>query len=331
MTVSQYKRKKNIQILKTLYVTVVLFALLTVATYTWFDLTFVPSVNDMSIYINSSPGLLLSFDNTDNEDDWSTRIDFREKMPKETKPLIPITYSKTDNSFLTAGYAADGRIIDVNQPVPNPIDEQYVSNNGYYMKISFYAKSGEDVSVYLSDAVEVEEGKIGAGTWLVGAPVWDGGSVSHTNGGGGAETAMRVGIKITRLTAGGRKGEEIFYVYEPNCDVHIDGGKSEYKETESIHNGPLVDRDKHIKQTASTWRDADIVQKNVIISELGEFEEEPFLFDLAADQTVKIDLFFWLEGQDEDCGNLLTQKAIIMSNIQFRAETEGGSDLRPVG
>ena len=73
-----------------------------------------------------------------------------------------------------------------------------------------------------------------------------------------------------------------------------------------------------------------LVQKNVVISQLGEFEKEPYLFDLAEGQVAKIDLFFWLEGQDTDCGNLLIQQAMIMSNIQFRAESDGGSDLVPI-
>ena len=330
MNISQYKRKKTNQIFKILYVTIVLFALLTVATYTWFDLTFVPSVNDMSIYINASPGFLLSFENTDDEDSWAAQINFRDKISDDSKPLIPITYSKASDSFYTAGYGADGRIVGINQPVPEPIEEQSVANNGYYMKIAFYAKSGENVSVYLSDAIEVEEGKIGAGTWLIGAPVWDSSGVRHTNGGGGAETAMRVGIKITKLnSAGNAQGEQIFYLYEPNYDSHIDGSTG-YQETPSIDGGLLADENVHILQTTSSWRDADLVQKNVVISQLGEFQEEPFLFDLAAEQVAKIELFFWLEGQDVDCGNLLTQKAMIMSNIQFRAETEGGSDLVPI-
>ena len=330
MNISQYKNKKTNQIFKILYVTLVLFALLTVATYTWFDLTFVPSANDMSIYINSSPGFLLSFENTEDEDKWSTQIDFREKIEGDSKPLIPITYSKSTNSFFTAGYGADGRIADLNQPVPQPLEDQPVTNNGYYMKVSFYAKSGENVSVYLSDAVEVEEGKIGAGTWLIGAPVWDASGVYHANGGGGAETAMRVGIKVTKLNgAGNAQGEEIFYVYEPNCDTHIGGGTG-YQETPSINGGLLADEKFHIRQTTSSWRDADLVQKNVVISQLGEFEKEPYLFDLAEGQVAKIDLFFWLEGQDTDCGNLLIQQAMIMSNIQFRAESDGGSDLVPI-
>ena len=330
MNFSQYKNKKSFQLLKILYVTFVLFALLTVATYTWFDLSFVPSVNDMSIYINSGNGLLLSFDNVDDEESWTTQIDFRDKIPAETKPLIPVTYSKTDNRFYTAGYGADGRIIHLNDPVPDAEPGRYVTNNGYFMQVSFYARSDQDVSVYLSEAVETEEGKIGAGTWLVGTPVWDATSVSHRNAGGGAETAMRVGIKVTDMSLTGVEiGQGTFYVYEPNYDRHIGGGTG-YQETYSISGGTLADADKHILQSSSTWTDADIAQKNVVISQLGTFKEDPYLFDLIAGKTMKIDLFFWLEGQDVDCGNLLVQKAMIMSNIQFRAEAQGGSDLKPI-
>lgn len=330
MKFSQYRSKKTYQLLKILYVIFVTFALLTVATYTWFDLSFVPSVNDMSIYINAGNGLQLSFENVDDEDSWSSQIDFRDKMPTETKPLIPITYAKAENRFYTAGYGADGRIIGLNQPVANPDVGKSVTNNGYYLSVTFYARTDEDCSVYLSEAIETEEGKIGAGTWLIGTPTWDAVNVRHTNGGGGAETAMRVGIKVTDMSLTGAEiGTGTFYVYEPNYDTHIGGGTG-YQETPSINGGPLADSDKHIMQSTSSWTDANVVQKNVVISQLGEFTEDPYLFDLIAGKTVKIDLYFWLEGQDVDCGNLLVQEAMIMSNIQFRAEVQGGSDLKPI-
>lgn len=330
MKFSQYRSKKTYQLLKILYVIFVTFALLTVATYTWFDLSFVPSVNDMAIYINSGNGLTLSFENTDEEDSWSPQLDLREKLPKETKPLIPVTYSKSDNRFYTAGYGADGRIIGLNQPVPEKAKDESVINNGYYMQVTFYARSDQDCSVYLAEAVETEQGKIGAGTWLVGTPVWDAVNVRHTNGGKGAETAMRVGIKVTEMSLTGTEiGTGTFYVYEPNYDTHIGGGTG-YQITPSINGGSLADTNRHILQSTSSWTDADLVQKNVVISQLGQFKEEPFLFDLIAGKTVKIDLYFWLEGQDIDCGNLLVDEAMILANVQFRARIDGGSDLKPI-
>ena len=327
MKVSQYKNKKRFQIVKVLYVTIVLLALTTVATYTWFNLSTRPSINDMSIYINSGVGLELSLDK--NSEEWSSQIDFRE-LEMENTPLVPITYSQADNSFYTVVHGADGRIASVDYKIqPSPIPKS-LENNGYYLKVSFFGRTDEDIKVYLSPAVELERGTVGAGTWLIGAPTWDGETVSHKNGGGGAEYAMRVGINITYLNElGNSTGNSVFYMYEPNYDGHLDGSTG-YVETKSVNGDPLINEQFLIKQTKSTWRDADLVQKNVISSDLGTFDKEPLLFEIDEGEMVQIELYFWLEGQDIDCGNLLNEQCMIMSNIQFRAETEGSSELRPI-
>lgn len=324
MEVSQYKNKKIFQIAKILYVTLILFALLTVATYTWFDLTTVPSVNDMSIYINSTQGMELSLDR--DSEDWSTQIDFK-SLIKENIPLVPITYSQADNCFFTTVYGADGRIASISQKIDAFSDKAPITNNGYYLKVSFYARSGQDVSVFLSPATEVGEGVMGAGTWLVGTPIWNSESIKHDNGGGGAEYAMRVGINITKINMQGQNTENpVFYIYEPNYDKHL-GGQTGYIETFALNGNSLINKENHILQTTSTWRDADIVQKNVIISSLGEFDKEPYLFDLSPEEMAQIDLYFWLEGQDIDCNNFLNESALILSSIQFDSKAEGSSGL----
>ena len=44
---------------------------------------------------------------------------------------------------------------------------------------------------------------------------------------------------------------------------------------------------------------------------------------------VRIELYVWLEGQDVDCTNRISQ-AQILASIQFATETSGQSGLKPI-
>lgn len=322
---SDKKQRKKIALL----VWLLLFSLtlLTVASYTWFSISQTPRVSDLYLFINTQTGLEIALDPTG---EWGTQLDFRD-MVKVTTPLRPVTWSDKDQRFYAAGYGMDGRLTGAWEPLN---DERHANKNnldGYYVKASFYARTGQDVTVFLSPAVEVDEGIHGSGTYLIGTPVWDSEVMRHENGGMGAETAVRIGIRVTPVDAEGIPTDEesIFYIYEPNADGHIDGSTG-YVPTSSIDMTPtLVPEDRLILQTASTWTEAYPVQRSVVIKELGEFYEEPELFQLKTDEMVRIDLYIWLEGQDIDCTNAINE-AQIMANIQFRAEVDGQSAIVPI-
>ena len=181
--------------------------------------------------------------------------------------------------------------------------------------------------------MEVDKGKDGAGTYVIGTPVWNVEKIEHDNGGKGAENAVRMAFRITYVDEEGTAIEDkepLFYLYEPNCDVHLDGYDG-YLETPSIDGGDsLVPEEQMILQTASTWYEAYPVQRSVVIRKMGEFTTDTELFTLLPGQIVKIQMYIWLEGQDIDCNNQI-QAAQIFANVQFAFDPEGGSGLVPIG
>lgn len=312
------------------YVLLVLLTLLITGSYTWFSLSRTPRVSDMQMFINSVSGLELSMDPLAEE--WQLQLDFRD-MVNETAPLRPITWSQQQQRFYAAGYGPDGRLTDYRSWEPLT-DERHANKDnieGYYVKATFYARSGQPETVSLSPAVEVDEGIDGSGTYVIGTPIWDEQQILHNNGGQGAECAVRIGLRITPVDETGEPTDEPsqFFIYEPNSDIHPDG-RVGYIPTPSIDQTPtLVPEDRLILQTASTWTEAYPVERDVVIRELGEFQTETELFSLQAGQMVRIELYVWLEGQDVDCTNQISH-AQVLASIQFSTETSGQSGLKPI-
>lgn len=324
------KAKNTQKIALYIFLLIILLTLVTAASYTWFSISRTPRVSDMNMYVNSKGGLELSLDPTAG--DWRLQLDLRD-MVSVTTPLRPVSWVDEEQRFYAAAYGLDGRLLDRSfwEPLTDERNANKDNLDGYYIKLTLYARSASVVNVSLSPAVEVDEGVNGSGTYLIGTPVWDPEEILHNNGGQGAEMAVRIGLKITPVDSQGvPTGEDAtFCIYEPNADTHIDGSKG-YISTPSITGaGSLVTEDRLICQTTSTWTEADPVQRDVVIKELGEFETNPTLFSLKAGGMVKIDIYIWLEGHDADCTNQI-QDAQIMANLQFSAESEGQSGLTPI-
>lgn len=312
------------------FMLLILLTLLITGSYTWFSLSRTPRVSDMHLFINSVSGLELSTDPLAEE--WQLQLDFRD-MVDETAPLRPVTWSQQQQRFYAASYGPDGRLMDYSSWEPLT-DERHANKNnieGYYVKTTFYARTGQTETVSLSPAVEVDEGIDGSGTYVIGTPIWDDQQILHNNGGQGAECAVRIGLRITPVDEKGEPTDEPsqFFIYEPNSDIHQDGSRG-YTPTPSIDQTPtLVPEDRLILQTASIWTEAYPVERNVVIRELGEFQTKAELFTLQAGQMVRIELYVWLEGQDVDCTNRISQ-AQILASIQFATETSGQSGLKPI-
>lgn len=323
-------RRKNL-IFIYFYVLLVLFSLLTVASYTWFSLSKTPRVSDMYLFINSVTGLEISTDPLAKE--WELQLDFRD-MVDVTTPLRPVTWSEREQRFYAARYGLDGRLMDYN--MWEPLTDQRNANKdnieGYYIKATFYARSGQKEKVSLSPAVEVDQGIEGSGTYVIGTPVWDNQQILHSNGGQGAECAVRIGLRITPVDEKGEPKEDAqskFFIYEPNSDIHP-GGNPGYVPTPSIDQTPtLVPEDRLILQTASTWTEAYPVERDVVIKDLGEFQTNTELFTLEPGEMVMIDLYIWLEGQDVDCTNRISQ-AQILASIQLDSDTGSQSGMVPI-
>lgn len=305
-----------------------LFSLLTTATYTWFSLNRTPRVSNIGLYVNAPSGMVLS--TAPEGAEWVHRLDYAELVP-ETSPLRPVTWSEKDQSFYAAVYGTDGRQSGEWDKLSDKLNANRDDVYGYYIKATFYATSDTAVKVNLTEAMEVEEGVSGAGTYLIGTPIWDSQNIMHSDGGNGAQNAMRIGFKITPLADGVEQTDQsVFYIYEPNCDTHVTA-ENGYLATPSIDGtDSLVSTSRLIRQTTTTWKEADIVQRDVVIKSMGDFQDDTYLFSLAANEIVKIDLYVWLEGQDVDCDNRIGVEAQIMANVQFYADPGGQSGMETI-
>ncbi len=326
---SRKERKSRGRILILFWLVLVLFSLLSVATYTWFTLSRTPKVSDMSLYVNCNTGMELAWSVDSAE--WSQHLKY-EDVATEMAPLKPVTWSEQQQAFYAAEFGMDGRISGISHKLSDDNNANQNNSNGYYMKTTFYARTGEPVSVTLSSPVERTDKVMGAGTYLIGTPVWNEQEILHNDGGHGAEYAMRMGIRVTKMDLQGAalEGESAFYIFEPNCDRHIDG-TSGYISTPSMDGtANLITEEKLICQTSSTWTEAYPVEKNVVIYEWGQFLSEPELFSLATDELAQIEVYIWLEGQDIDCNNQIGQAAQMLANIQFEAQTGEQPGLEPI-
>lgn len=327
---SKKQRKKGPKILVIyLYVVLVLMALTTAATYTWFTLSKTPWVSDMSIYINSPFGLELSTDPLEGE--WTQQLDISQLL-QDAPSLRPVTWVDEEQKFYAANYGLDGRLTDNWTPLADRIHGVAHNNDGYYIAATLYARCGQKMDVSLSPAVDVAEGVKGSGTFVIGKPVWDDEQIQHHNGGNGSELSVRVGFLVQKTDLNGTPKEEPaeFYIYEPNCDAHIDG-TTDYVPTPSIKgDSALVEENRLIHQTTSTWKESDPVEQNVVIRSSGEFLTDTEMFTLEPTELAKITVYIWLEGQDVDCTNEIGHAAKLLICLQFAGDTSGQSGMDPI-
>lgn len=264
-------------------------------------------------------------------EEWTQHLDMSDVL-QNMAPLKPVTWVHGEQCFYAAEFGMDGRISGITKKLSDVRNANRTDSEGYYMKYSFYAKTGTSTEVSLAPAMVGADGLEGYGTYLVGTPIWNGEAVLHDNGGEGAEYAMRIGIRITKLDMQGNPTGEnpIFYVYEPNYDGHADGVKKVVETLAIDEKSPLVPADQLILQTSSTWSEAYPVERNVLIKELGEFTTDTYLFTLDVEEIAQIELYFWLEGQDIDCNNQIGQAAQILANVQFSADVTNDSGLEKI-
>lgn len=320
--------RDRLRIVSYAYLLLILFVLWVSATYTWFSISRTPRVSDMSLSVASQTGLELAYEWEAEDEDWTQHLNLGEQIDQNIDPLKPTTWVKEESAFYAANYGYDGRISSVTKLLSDESNANKQDSNGYYLKATFYARSGVSVNVSLAPATVTGDGTEGRGTYVIGYPEWNDVDINHDNAGNGAENTVRVGIRITKLdNEGNEKADNVqFYVYEPNCDGHADGSTDIY-DTHSIYGYPLVEDGYLIRQTVSTWSETNPVERNVVIKELGEFLTDTYLFQLSPDEFAKIDLYFWMEGQDIDCNQTIGQDAKILANIQFNAVSENESGL----
>lgn len=316
------KRQRRTTV-RLLYLLLILLPLLSTATYTWFSLSRTPKVNAMALYVNTPVGLEITW-TPDDEDSWGQNLNYADYVKGDTI-LRPATYSDAQKTFYSTNYSMDGRIIDIGYALDDARNTNRDDGAGYYLKMTCYVRTDENVSVSLAKAQE------NAGTYLIGNPTWNAEEIVHNDGGKGAQSAVRVGLNITKYdTKGEQDGDPVFMIYEPNCMNHYDNSPG-YFPTPSIDGTEnLVPDDRLIRQTSTFWAEVDPVQKDMLAYIYGEFIDDEHLFDLDEDCQAKIDIYIWLEGQDMDCVNDIGKEAHLFANIQFLAEIKPGSGMQEI-
>lgn len=339
------KVRKTPYILFYAYLLIALLSIFTVASYTWFTLSWSPQVNGMNVYITSNTGLELAA--TPGATVWSNQLDIysTRELSKfansEEKPALrQATWSDREQCFYGPLYGYDGRLLNITRKdyenreivswykLEDLIHANSTSNSSYYIKSTFYARCGQPVDVVLAEPMKVnDQGIQGSGTYVIADP----------GTGKGPETAVRIGFRMTYVDQNGTALSERgpMYIYEPNADRHVDGStdpirtysideflsSDTIKENDEKQDWLLVDEERLIRQTFSREGDP------------GEFLENPTLFTLKTGEIVKIELYMWLEGQDVDCSNAMSDGVTttkIQANIQFTGTTESQSGLVPI-
>ena len=325
--------KKSIKMPKRLvlyaYIVLILFLITTVSSYAWFSLTSTPRVSNLSICVSAPPGMEISTDPTFEE--WQQQITYNELLAENYK-LRPATWSEKDQMFYGAKYSIDGKVKeDQWKPLVDDKHSNNTTDDNYYCIATFYARAGSEIEVSFAPATATDSGSTASGTYLVGAPAWNEKKILHDNNGKGAENAIRIGLKITRLnenfTPTGDPTD--FFIYEPNADSHSEGALK-YVDTPSIDGSDtLINKEKIITQSASTWSESEPVEKDVLSYQMGKFNGSSRLFTMEKNEIVQIQMIIWLEGQDVDCTNAISD-ACVIANIQFEVKDKGGSGLVPI-
>jgi hypothetical protein len=279
----------------------------------------------MEIHVNAPAGIELALHSED--ENWVHSIAFSDLVTAET-PLKPVTWSDAEQRFKAARYGRDGRLLSSWRNLTDEENANGTGSNQYYVFGTFYARTDSSCVVSLADAMELNDGLNGAGTYVIGKPVWDASTGAHLDAGQGSEYAVRIGFRVTMISPDGAQATDAstFYIYEPNADIHLDGTE-QFIDTASIDGtATLVDRSKLLQQSASTWSEANPIQRDVTVKTLGKFVESPKLFELDAGQMCRIDLYIWVEGQDVDCFGL-PEDTELVANIQFKIDYSQQSGL----
>jgi hypothetical protein len=279
----------------------------------------------MNLYVNTPVGLEITW-NPEDEDSWGQHLDYTDYFEGETV-LRPATFSDEKQTFYAVNFGLDGRIKDISYALSDAQNANRSDGYGYYLNMTCYVRTDEKVPVSLSRSIE------GAGTFLIGTPIWDEENIIHNDGGQGAQSAIRVGFRITKYDLVGRQvGTPEFIVYEPNCKSHLNHEIAGiYQFTPSIDGTEnLVPDDRLIRQNNTFWKEMDPVQRELLHYVYGEFLDDTHLFDLEKNCMAKIEIYLWLEGQDVDCTNEIGKDAQIFANLQFHAVNESGSGMQEI-
>lgn len=307
-----------------------MIAMLTASSFAWFSISTSPRVSDMGLFVHAPKGLELATDYSVPDELWGQNINFPD-LVSESSPLKPVTWSEKDQCFKAIRYGGDGRQSNRLKKLNDQEHANQLGDRQYYTVGVFYARTDSKCTVSLADAVELGNGQHGAGTYVIGTPVWNAELGAHEDAGDGAQYAVRIGFLVTKIdrNTGEALGESVFTIYEPNADQHLNRSEDVLDTRSSDGTETLVSRERLVVQSASSWTENDPVQRDVTIKALGTFLTETELFELDQDETVRIAMYVWIEGQDIDCYGL-PEDASLFANIQFKADYDTQSGIEDI-
>lgn len=315
------------------WMSVILLVMLTTATYAWLEISSTPTVSDLALSVVTDNALEIAPDEGGTPGEWGTILDLSE-LSALTAPLKPATYLAAEGAFYAPNYGWDGRadfsapirLTDQNGALFSSADAaEDAEENGYLFTCDFWVRAqAANCTVSLTPAVRREDGALGSGTFVMGEPVWDTSRYIHKEGGGGAQYAIRVAFRIDPAEDEEHAdGEPIWIFYEP-C---VEEGES----TRSADGSEdFWGNHKVIRQSPSSWSECSPVLRDTVNYEPGKFlSSDLSLFSMKADSPRHVTLYIWLEGQDEDCTNRISEGRIF-SNIQFSATMNNNTQpVRP--
>lgn len=307
-----------------------MLSLLVCSSFAWFSISASPNVADMGIFVNASAGLQLASAYDAPDEEWVQNLNFSDLVSEES-PLRPVSWSERDGCFKAMRYGIDGRQTGKLRTLSDEKNANSTGDDQYYMKSVFYVRSDMSCAVSLADAMVLNNGAYGAGTYVVGKPEWNAALGVHEDAGKGAQYAVRVGFRITQIdpNTGGAVGSARFMVYEPNADNHLDRSVRVLNTRSTDGSESLVSADRLIVQSSSSWKEAVPAQRDVTVKTPGEFITDKELFEIEAGQMMRIDLYIWVEGQDVDCYGL-PEDAKLQANIQFESSSNSQSGMEPI-
>lgn len=307
-----------------------MLALLVCSSLAWFSISASPNVADMGIYVNAPAGLQLALDYAAPDERWGQNINFSD-LVSEDSPLRPVTWSEQDQCFKAIRYGLDGRQTRSLRALSDEKNANRTGDEQYYVAGVFYVRTDTASTVSLADAVELNNGVYGAGTYVIGKPEWNAALGVHEDAGMGAQYALRIGFRVTPINAdtGEAAGDARFLIYEPNADEHLDHSV-QYLDTRSSDGADtLVDTERLIVQSTSSWQETTPAEKDVTVKTLGKFVTDTELFTIEAGEMFRIDLYIWVEGQDVDCYGL-PEDAKLLANIQFKSTGSAQSGMTDI-
>ena len=325
----EFFEKRGIPLRTVTYILLLIGVLATLVStsFAWFSISRTPQVNDMEIYVNAPAGVQIALRWDAPDEDWGENIAYPDLISTNS-PLKPVTWSDAERCFKGIRYGSDGRQTNRWRTLTDEQNANTTGSDQYYVFGTYFMRTGTTCQLSLTEARTMSNGEMGAGTYVIGAPQWDELVRRHVNAGQGAEYAVRIGFLVTMIdpSTGAPASESSFLLYEPNADRHIDGSER-LLATPSVDGAEeLVPEERHIRQTASTWMEAEPVEKDVTVKTLGEFLDDAGLFLLKAEEMARIDMYIWIEGQDSDCYGVPTD-SILFANIQFDADYTEQSGL----